>query len=240
MGNSERETDDDARVLSLRWSSSKGARGLRPAVDRLDTDGRYPVTMRAALLVFGLVLGACTPSWPEGLALDAPTQGELPSSTPESFRWNDHTFTPLARYTLKGLVLAKMRYRMDRLAEVSQTDLALGWGVMSDARVLSRLRIRQNDRYWFWGFQGEAPAPVDEIQSSAANTHIITSDPEVRRVIDRADTGDVVELDGALVLVKGDDGFEAKSSTLRDDKGGGACEIFWVERARRVPLEELQ
>jgi hypothetical protein len=234
-------------------SGEVSAGGPRPVLDGHDhrashrrrgahiaVESTYRLLMRPAFLLLALTLAACSPSWPEGLSLAAPTQGELPSSTPETFRFKDHTFTPLARYTLKGLVLAKMRYRMDRLAEVSQTDLALGWGVMSDARVLSRLRIRQNDRYWFWGFQGEAPAPVDEIQSSAANTHIITSNPEVRRVIDRADTGDVLELDGALVLVQGDDGFEAKSSLSRDDKGGGACEIFFVDRARRVPLEELR
>lgn len=185
-------------------------------------------------------LAACAPSWPEGLSLPAPEQRELPSSTKESVRFREHTLHPLARYSVTALVLSKMRYRFDRFAEVSDTDLALGWGVLSQASVLDRLKIRQNDRYWFWGYQGDPPAPVDELMKSGANTHILVSDKEARRVIDHADRGDVLALEGALVEVVGDDGFTATSSLARDDKGAGACEVFFVERARRVPLDELR
>ena len=42
---------------------------------------------------------------------------------------------------------------------------------------------------------------------------------------------DVITLEGALVNVTGKDGFEMRSSTTRADKGGGACEVMWVDHA---------
>lgn len=187
-----------------------------------------------AVVVVGLG-GACSPSWPAGLQLQPPVQEPLPASAPKSFVHKGHVVQPQAVYTVDALVLSKESYRADANADVSPIDLALGWGVMADSRVLEKLRVRQNDRYFFWSGSGPMPAPRDVIEASAANTHLIWGKKEVGKVIDDVDVGDVVHLRGALVNVTFKDGHEMKSSLAREDTGGGACEVMWVDEAKIVP-----
>jgi len=172
----------------------------------------------------------CAPSWPKGLSLPEPTQTDVPAGT-RPFLHKGHVVTPRARYVLDGLVLSKTAYRFDANSDVSPVDLAVGWGPMARADVLSQLRIRQNDRYFFWS-ASELPVPREDIEHNAANVHLIWSAAAVGKVVDRKDVGDVVHLEGSLVDVTFKDGHEMKTSLRRDDTGGGACEVFFVDVAR--------
>ena len=42
--------------------------------------------------------------------------------------------------------------------------------------------------------------------------------------------GSVVRIEGLLVEANRDDGWRWRSSLSREDSGGGACELLWVER----------
>ena len=51
-------------------------------------------------------------------------------------------------------------------------------------------------------------------------------------ILKNVSVGDVVSLSGFLVDVSRADGWRWTSSLSREDSGGGACELLWVESAR--------
>lgn len=188
-----------------------------------------PGAVRAAALL--VVVAGCQPSWPKGLKLSAPVQEPLPADAPRKFLHKGHVVEPRAIYTIEALVLSKARYRLDDNAAVSPLDLALGWGPMADKEILDELRIRQNDRYFFWSSSGPLPISREEVEASAANTHLVWGKKAIGEVLDDVTAGDVIRLGGALVDVTFKDGHEMKSSLSRNDRGGGACEVMWVDEA---------
>jgi hypothetical protein len=157
-----------------------------------------------------------------------PTRGPWPS--------NGYRITPLAGFSMRGLVLHKERYWMDRGADLSPVDLALGWGPMSDQSIVDQLDLSQGGRFYRWSpKQRRPPIPIGEIASHSANMHMIPATPEVKRRLLQARQGTIVTLDGELVLVEGKDGFRWRSSLSRTDTGAGACELVWVDRVSVQP-----
>ena len=66
-----------------------------------------------------------------------------------------------------------------------------------------------------------------------ANTHLIPASDNIRKAMRFARKGDTVKLDGYLVNVEALKDGTIKStwhsSTSREDKGNGACEILYVK-----------
>jgi hypothetical protein len=60
--------------------------------------------------------------------------------------------------------------------------------------------------------------------------HLIAADSSVARQISKIRRGQVVHMRGYLVRADAADGWHWVSSLSRDDKGAGACEVFWVEQ----------
>ena len=185
--------------------------------------------------VLSVLLGAW---WWQGLPLaqppgilapQDPLQADPDPAVPWTFR--DHRITPLARFELRARVLSTERYRFDRAAELSPVDFALGWGPMSDTRVLDAFTIRQRDRWYFWS-SGNMPIPAAEVISHSANRHMIPSSGSVERRLLAVRTGQVVELSGQLVRADGRNGWHWVSSLSRTDTGDGSCEVVWVESVR--------
>lgn len=158
---------------------------------------------------------------------DAPRQTDVPSSL-APFRLDDATLQPLAGFSIEARVLSREDYAIGREADLSPTDLALGWEGMGDDAVLSRLDIRQSSRWYSYRWQGEPPLPPIEIARSSANMHMIPSDAAVARALSRVRRGDRVRIDGWLVQADAADGWRWRSSTTREDTGGGACELIYV------------
>ena len=117
---------------------------------------------------------------------------------------------------------------MDREADLSPSDLALGWGRMSDEEVLSSIDITQSGRWYRWQ-TATFPIPQREIETSSANMHMIPKDDEVKKILSRVREGDIVSIHGYLVQVMSSDGWHWVSSLSRDDTGNGACELVFVE-----------
>lgn len=151
-------------------------------------------------------------SVPPGLRL--PTQGTA-------------TLTPLAGFSVAARVLGREDYRFGHEANFSPTDLALGWGRMSEDAVLDRLEIRQGGRWYHYRWQPPPPIPPAEIANSSANMHIVPAAPEVREALARVRVGQRIRIDGWLVRI--DDGrWHWVSSLRRDDTGNGACELVYA------------
>ncbi len=165
---------------------------------------------------------------PDGILAPAePEQGEVQSVVPRQIgRW---TLTPRATYRITARILSITRYHVDFLAPLAPEDLALGWGPMSDNRILHDMDITQSNRFYFWRSGPNAPVSKDVIISHSANTHVIPDDSLIARELEHLRPGQIVTLSGVLVNGKRDDGAWINSSLVRTDTGAGACEVMLVQ-----------
>lgn len=161
------------------------------------------------------------------IAPDAPAQNDFPSPRPP-MAFKDAVLQPLATFSLTARVLSRDDCRFDAESDLSPTDLALGWGRMSDTAVLRNIDISQGGRFYHWQVR-EFPIPRREIETHSANMHMIPADALVARELERVRVGDVVVLDGYLVEADKANGWKWRSSMTRDDTGNGACELVYVQ-----------
>ncbi|MGE7137977.1 hypothetical protein ACQKIE_10160 [Luteibacter sp. NPDC031894] len=192
--------------------------------------------MRVWLVVLLLLCGWGGYSWwkhrpqhngPGILAPDVPRQESLGDGT--SLSRGHFTLSPRAAFAMTARVLSREDYQLDDLAPIAPTDLAMGWGRMSDSSVLDRIRISQSNRFYYW-YTDHFPIPRAEIEDSSANMHMIPANDTVARELRSVRQGEVVHVEGFLVDVKRDDGWHWNTSLTRDDTGAGGCEIVLVER----------
>ena len=165
---------------------------------------------------------------PDGILAPAePQQGDVAPVVPSRIgRW---TLTPRATYLITARILGVERYHIDFLAALVPEDLALGWGPMSDNRILNGMDISQANRFYFWRSPPGAPVSKEVIISHSANTHVIPENPLIARQLSHLRPGQIVTLSGLLVDGTRDDGAWVKSSLSRTDTGAGACEVLLVQ-----------
>ncbi|MET0226955.1 MAG: hypothetical protein ABW187_10975 [Dokdonella sp.] len=164
---------------------------------------------------------------PGVLAVDAPLQSAPASQA--AIRIGPFELLPLADFSLEARVLSRADYQLGTESELSSTDLALGWGRMSDSAVISQLDISQSGRFYSYRWRGEPPIPAADIVVSSANMHLIPADAAVAEAIARVRVGEVIALRGELVEARRPDGWRWRSSLRRDDSGAGACELVLVD-----------
>jgi hypothetical protein len=165
---------------------------------------------------------------PPRLESDAPPlQSPVPASL-GTFPLAVAQLQPLAGFSVRARVLSREDYHVGRAAELSPTDLALGWGRMVDDRVLSQLEIGQSSRWYQYRWRGDPPLPPVEIARSSANMHMIPADANAAAQLHRVRAGDRIQVDGWLVEADTPDGWHWRSSLTRDDVGDGACEVVYV------------
>ena len=189
-------------------------------------------------LVLALVLYGSW-SWSQGrpvhrpdgvIAPDDPVQTDF-STTQPAFAFRDATLHPLAEFTVTARVLSRENYHFDAESDISPTDLALGWGRMSDSAVLRTIDIDQGGRFFSWSVH-EFPIPRREIETHSANMHMVPADATVARALKRVRVGDVVTLEGDLIEADKPGGWKWRSSMTRDDTGDGACELVYAKDLR--------
>jgi hypothetical protein len=187
-----------------------------------------------ALIVGGLWSGwqhwTTRPAHPKDgeIAPRAPLQVDIETAATAHYgRW---TLTPRARYDIEARVLGRENYHFDVLADLVPEDLALGWGPMSDNRVLAAFDISQSARFYTWRPRSALPIAREDVIDHSANTHVIPTDAFVRKQLARLRVGEVARLTGLLVDAVRDDGAWIRTSMTRADSGAGACEVMLVER----------
>ena len=153
------------------------------------------------------------------------------TSMGKSVGWEERGYriTPLARFSLQARVIGVEGYWFDRGADLSPIDFVLGWGPMSDSKILDELTITQGGRWYRWRPKEFPPVPVETIVSHSANMHMVPADDKVARLLKSVRPGNVVALGGYLIAVEAKDGWRWQSSLSRGDSGGGACELVWVK-----------
>ncbi len=179
-----------------------------------------------AFLAWGAVAARPIPRAPGVIAPTEPSQTTL--AQPVAFAKDGFQVTALAGFELQARVILKADYS-DTGAKIAPVDLALGWGPMSDSRVLDALNVYQSDRFYFFEAKDQWPLPLENVGYYSANMHMIPASAAVERTLRGLKAGNIVRLRGYLVRVDGPDGFTWLSSLTRTDAGNGACELVWVE-----------
>lgn len=197
------------------------------------------------LLVLLLLIGGGVYLWPDmrsfmpvepitmpagRLAPQPPYQVPVPPST---FTFQGYQLTTLATYDLMVKVLGKQNYFVDRESDLAPIDLAIGWQQMSDTAVLSKVRIKQQMRWYLYQTDGSTIS-LAQISLQSANMHIIPAMASIKRQIRALPVGAVIRLRGYLVEAHADDGWTWRSSLTRDDTGAHSCEVMYVNSFERV------
>jgi hypothetical protein len=168
-----------------------------------------------------------------GVLVDEEPQQSEPGSR-EPIMHGDYQLTPLADYDIEARVLSREDYSIDAGSSLSPTDLAVGWGRLSDSAVIEQLDISQSARFFTYRWRRQPPIPQGEIERSASNMHMIPGNDAIARQLGKIREGAIVRLRGQLVEAKRSDGFQWRSSLTRNDTGAGACELFLVDTIERL------
>lgn len=168
---------------------------------------------------------------PDGmLAPDEPRQLNLDGAASLAHgRWK---LTPRAEYDITARILSREDYSFDPLSDLVPEDLALGWGVMSDNRILRLFKITQGARFYSWRPLAPLPVPRQQVIEHSANTHVIPADATIKSELARLRVGQVVHLSGLLVDGVRRDGMYFQTSMSRSDTGAGACEVMLVQNVQ--------
>ncbi|MDC0357190.1 hypothetical protein OAO01_00110 [Oligoflexia bacterium] len=178
-------------------------------------------------LIFDGMRGSKGYKHPAGIMVaEAPLQEEV--SSLRKWKKDEYLFTPLATFHARARVVQSARYRFDAGAALSPVDLVLAWGPLSDTAVLEQISFRQSGRFYSWRTKAP-PLPLREISAHTANMHLIPANKAVRDRLLRVQKDDIVTIEGYLVRIDRADGWHWVSSLSRNDTGGGACELIWVE-----------
>jgi hypothetical protein len=117
------------------------------------------------------------------IAPDDPRQTDVEAAQVTTLgRWR---LTPRARYDITARILGRADYHFDGLSDLIPEDLALGWGPMSDNRVLQAFEITQGARFYSWRPKRMLPIPQQAVIEHSANTHVIPVDAVVARQLKR-------------------------------------------------------
>ena len=199
------------------------------------------------ILVLLAIAGACFGYWflhrpityePGVLIGSEPKQVNLPRDE-SAFDFADFHLKPLARFDLDARLLHSRVYRFDPGARLVPIDLAVGWGPMSDQKVLDRLHITQSMRFFWYRYQDPPPIPKDQIINHATNIHIIPSTPELAASCKSLRWGALVHLSGELVEATGPHIGTWRSSLSRTDSGNGACELLYLQKMELLSADPV-
>jgi hypothetical protein len=187
------------------------------------------------LLVIGLVLVAfwlyssTRPAYqPDGIiAADAPVE-EVLTRDPPMFERNAHRLTATARFSGKLRLIGVQRYSLDRAAQVSPLDAAVGWARLSDSAVLRTMELAQSGREFV--YQAYDPALADtEVRGSALNLHLVPATPELATRMKDLRAGQLVTIAGYVVEVAAADGWRLLG-TIGEPKRSLPSRVVWVEQ----------
>ncbi len=165
---------------------------------------------------------------PGQVAPNRPAQAAIEDPVPFEFR--GAKIIPRAHYQLEARVLSTERYYYDATAHLSPLDLAVGWGPLSDERVLDHIDVSQDGRFVYLVDDGEVPISPLVFGLTHANMHMIPANDAVWKRLKSLRRGHVVRLEGFLVDVEQPDLRPWNTSLERSDTGNGACEIMFATR----------
>jgi len=146
-----------------------------------------------------------------------------------------YTVTPLFGYELWGMVVSY--HHSASFVDISHKqwndfinlkDICVIWGKNVDTGVYERMTFRNRDFTCFYRYPDRETGRLFT-ENCLSNNHILAADPFVEEAVLSARKGDQIHFKGWLVSY-GQKGapYSRGSSTVRTDRGNGACEVVYV------------
>lgn len=143
--------------------------------------------------------------------------------------------TPVAEYSISARVVSTRSYSDKWNASLSQVDLALVWGKMSDKSIDEFISYKQRNRWYYYKYSPEFPLDNNYIITHSSNNHIIPSTYNLSLALKEIRKNDLVEIKGFLVKISGFAGKKKVfwgTSTSRKDNGDRSCELIYAKSIR--------
>ena len=185
------------------------------------------------------------------LAPDEPWQSAAPAR-PTTYRVREYELSELAYFDATVLVLSTKAYPVSTVDKESHRsllapmDIAVGWGAMSNPKILGNFRYYQSDRFFHFANYVDFATQADALKTDEhlANIHIIPASTAVSRALENLHPNMLVRLVGSLVEVRQVNGGSRspviwRISLSRTDQGDGACELLYLKRLEwnQIPHE---
>ena len=186
------------------------------------------------LLIFIIYFGFIyeeKPNWKGMPAKKEPIQTEILNPIP--FKYEKFFITPLANYSITGVVISTKRYFFDSVSSISPIDIAIVWKKMSVADVIKEFKFKHRNRAIIYTTKKDYwPIIEKEVKTSISNNHCIPANKNIKKKLLKINKYDLVKIEGQLVKVE-KVGMEPWISSLSRDDGPGwgkliGCEIIYV------------
>ena len=146
-----------------------------------------------------------------------------------------YTVTPLFGYELWGMIVSY--HHSSSFIDISHKqwkdfintkDICVIWGRNVETGVYERMTFKNRDFTCFYRYPDRETGQLFT-ENALSNNHLLPADPLVGDTVLRARKGDQIRLKGWLVSygIKGAP-YARRSSTVRNDRGNGACEVVYV------------
>ncbi len=163
------------------------------------------------------------------------TKDGLPEPFEVTRKGFTYTVTPLFGYELWGMIVSY--HHSASFIDISHKqwndylntkDVCVIWGKNVETGVYERMTFRNRDFTCFYRYPDRETGELFT-ENALSNNHLLPADPLVAGAVLKARTGDQVHFKGWLVSysVKGAP-YARRSSTVRNDRGNGACEVVYV------------
>lgn len=153
--------------------------------------------------------------------------------------WSDDKgfrYESLGAFEGRAMVLARRNYELGEFAALAPTDLALGWGELSDSRIVDQLTFPQmksfSSRFVVPEFRRDSELrersrqELEEMFRSLTHVHTIPGDPDIRKTLAGIRPGQVIRFRATLVQAVAPSGGRYESSVALGDRN---CEIAWID-----------
>jgi hypothetical protein len=146
-----------------------------------------------------------------------------------------YTVTPLFSYELWGMIVSyhhsasfiDISHRQWK-DYINTKDICVIWGRNVETGVYERMSFKNRDFTCFYRYPDQETADLFT-ENCLSNNHLLPADPIVAGTVLKARKGDQVRLKGWLVSYGIKEApYSRRSSTVRNDRGNGACEVVYV------------
>ncbi len=138
-----------------------------------------------------------------------------------------HHVVPLFDYQIAGLVVSSgfsKNMAKRRNDDLNLMDVGLLWGDNLDPAIYQNITFINNG-VWLRFDTKDRKVWNRFDQNRVSNNHLICTDLSLRKRIKALHPGEIISMEGCLADYSG-----RHSSTVRTDRGDGACEVLWVDK----------
>lgn len=146
-----------------------------------------------------------------------------------------YTVTPLYSYELWGMIVSY--HHSSSFIDISHKkwndylntkDICVLWGRNVETGIYERMSFKNRDFTCYYRTPDRETAEIFT-ENALSNNHLLPADTLVADIVLKARKGDQVHFKGWLVSygIK-DAAYARRSSTVRSDRGNGACEVVYV------------